>query len=144
MIKITTNNHVADNTIVINGTQFFVTDEVATQILNLCQGKATKVSNTATKPVAKKTSTKYEVKSDKPITWSLGPDGTVTFKFDNYVGRKVYRVAKDICLQYQAMATKDIIKTQKGRKAFVEMMNQKNPVIKAEAANAVKFVWERA
>lgn len=145
MITITNTKTVADNTIVINGSQFFVTDEVAKQILALCQGSTpvATTANTATKPVAKKPVNKYLVKSDKPVAWSLDPDGSIHFKFEAYVGKKVYKVASNKAIAFAEEAKKRSLKKVADRKAFVKWMNEKCPVIKAEEANKVQFVWER-
>ena len=143
MITITNTNAVADNTIVINGNTFMVTDDIATQILQLCQGKSTKVSNSVTKPVAKKDTDKYLVKHDRKVTWGLDPDGTITFNFGEHVGRKVFKAAANQAKAFEEAAKAKSLKKAADRKAFVKWMNEKHPVITAEAANAVKLVWER-
>lgn len=149
MFTINTNTVVAENTITINNHSFMVTDDVAEQIYNLCIGNTSSktVSNTAkAKPVAKKSSKKstdkYLVKKDHPVHWDLDDNGDVVFKFDSYVGKKVYKAAANQAIAFDKLLNYPPFDSQPIEKT-IAWMNEKHPVITAEAANAVKLVWER-
>lgn len=105
MIKMTENTNVADNTIIINGIKFTVTDDIAQSVYDLIKGvKPSKVSN-ETKEV--KPSKKYTFK-DRDIKWSkpVKVDGGYAFALDGYVNTLAFR--------YIAECLKDSSKYVKG------------------------------
>ena len=104
-------NAVADNTVVINGATFKVTDDVATKILNLCLGRDIEVCSQS----EQKAAVQVQTKSDKDVKTAKTP----------YVATKEFKPVYEIKEQTATDGTKLFCISRKNgwTKAEKKLMN---------------------
>lgn len=107
MIKMTENTNVADNTIIINGVKFLVTDDIAKTVYDIVKGvKPSQTQNTTViHPVKAK---KYSFK-DKDVKWTkpIKVDGGYAYQLDGYVNTLTFRFIAE-CLKDSSRYVKGI------------------------------------